>query len=92
MDKSLVEAVLEDMVHQFAPTTIREGKLYLWTGGYSALEDAFAVLGWPDPREIPERECDMDGCINEANCGTPTPDGYKNVCGDHFRELTKKNG
>ena len=89
MDNSLAMITLHDMVHQFAPTMQRDGKLYVWTGGLGVLKDAFDVLGWPDPREIPERMCDVDGCISVANCGTPTPDGYKNVCGHHFSELTK---
>ena len=89
MDKPKAKSVLEDMVHQFAPTAVIDDKLYIWTGGFSALEDAFAVLEWSNPHEIPERECDMGGCSSHATCGTPTPDGYKNVCGMHFSELTK---
>jgi hypothetical protein len=33
--------------------------------------------------------CDEKGCKNQATCGTPTPAGYRRVCGNHYRELDK---
>lgn len=27
--------------------------------------------------------CDEDDCTNEAECGTPTPNGYRQTCGRH---------
>ncbi len=33
--------------------------------------------------------CDEPGCKKQATCGTPTPEGYRRVCGDHWRELDK---
>jgi hypothetical protein len=35
--------------------------------------------------------CDIAGCLKEATCGTPTQDEwrYRNVCGDHYREINK---
>lgn len=27
--------------------------------------------------------CDEPGCMNEADIGTPTPDGYRNTCYKH---------
>lgn len=34
--------------------------------------------------------CDIEGCWNEATCGTPVPDArrYVRVCGEHYREIT----
>ena len=28
--------------------------------------------------------CDEPGCDRAASCGTPTPTGYRNTCGDHI--------
>lgn len=36
-----------------------------------------------DMREI----CMQEGCENEATCGTPTPDGYKRLCGEHYAAI-----
>lgn len=88
MSDSLREA-LEDMVWQFAYCgKMANGRLGLTTGGLSALEGAFAELGWDDPHPVPERECQAEGCHDEATCGTPTPDGYKRLCGEHYRAIT----
>jgi hypothetical protein len=78
------EAALEDMMWQFAFQGHRDAKRMVWTGGLSALETAFRVLGWDDPHFIDEGGCEYPGCIAWACCGTPTPDGYKRVCGEHF--------
>lgn len=43
---------IEDLVRQFACVTIVDGVLCYTTGGLSALEGAFAVLGWSDPWPI----------------------------------------
>lgn len=75
---------LEDMVHQFAYEGSKNGTATLHTGGLSALEHAFGVLGWDDPHPVPERGCEYPGCANIATCGTPTPDGYKRLCIEHF--------
>jgi hypothetical protein len=79
---------LESMVQQFAYEV--DGPPRLSTGGLSALEEAFEVLEWDDPHPVPERGCQMPGCEQMGTCGTPTPDGYKRVCGDHFHELNKE--
>ena len=71
---------LEDMCQQFAYPGIGPS---LITGGLSALEDAFAVLGWDDPHPVPERGCDEPGCTRIATCGTPTPEGYRTSCSEH---------
>lgn len=31
--------------------------------------------------------CEAEGCFDEANCGSPTPDGYKFTCGKHLPEI-----
>src|SRR5258708_1595553 len=33
--------------------------------------------------------CDESGCQNQVEAGTPTPDGYRNICGKHFLELRR---
>ena len=30
--------------------------------------------------------CDFEGCWNESTCGTNTDEGYKRLCGNHFRK------
>lgn len=29
--------------------------------------------------------CDEPGCMREATCGFPTPTGYRQTCGAHWR-------
>jgi hypothetical protein len=72
---------LASMCYQFAYTG--DGPS-LCTGGLSALEEAFEALGWDDPHPIPESKCEADGCAKRQTAGTPTPNGYKRLCGDHF--------
>ena len=79
---TVLESALEGMVYQFAysgdnPATLR-------TGGLSALEEAFGVLGWTDPKPVPDLECDSEGCHKTATCGVPTKDGYKRLCLLHY--------
>ncbi len=42
------------------------------------------ALGAYEDAEALNRRCEEPGCENEATCGTPTPDGYKRLCGTHF--------
>lgn len=79
---------IEDLVRQFAYSTVRDGVPCLSDGGLSALEGAFAVLGWESPYPCPEGACEAPGCAEWATCGTSTPDGYKRLCGNHCREVT----
>ena len=79
---------LEDMVNQFAYSFDNPPRI--GTGGLSALEHAFDVLGYPDPKEVPERKCQYnEKCNNTATCGTPTKKGYKRICGKHYRLINK---
>lgn len=86
MIDELRDALL-DMVTQFAHQTVKDGVPCYSTGGLSALEHAFSVLGWDDPHPCPENACQMPGCTAWATCGTPTPDGYKRLCGTHDRAI-----
>jgi hypothetical protein len=78
----------EDMLYQFAGDSTRDGHPVFCTDGLSALEGAFAALGWDDPYTPPNVEqiqCQHPGCPQRSTCGTPTPEGYKRFCGDHYR-------
>lgn len=80
---------LEDMVYQFGYDCVKDGQPAIGTGGMSALEGAFTALGWDDdPYVIPDPVwCDAPvepRCPKRTTCGTPTPDGYKRYCHDHF--------
>ncbi|MFZ2937625.1 MAG: hypothetical protein WA066_02850 [Candidatus Omnitrophota bacterium] len=78
---------LEDMVNQFAYSFDNPPRI--GTGGLSALEHAFEVLGYPDPKDMPERKCQYKRCNNTATCGTPTKNGYRRVCGKHLNVYKK---
>lgn len=71
---------LEDMVRQFA----YYGNGAYFTGGLSALEHAFGVLGWEDPQPDDSCKCDSDGCGEQATCGTPTLTKYRWTCSKHL--------
>lgn len=79
---------LEDMVYQFGYDCSKNGRPAIFTGGLSALEGAFEVLGWDDPYVIPDPVwCDAPvepRCPNRTTSGTPTPNGYKRFCREHF--------
>ena len=76
------------MLYQFAYDGVKDGRPVLHTGGLSALEYAFEVLGWDDPYVIPNPIwCDAPiepRCPNRTTSGTPTPEGYKRFCSEHF--------
>lgn len=72
---------LESMVYQFGYWNDSAGGFT--AGGLSALEYAFEVLGWEDPRPAPEVRCDEPGCMHQISMGTPTPQGYRRTCFDH---------
>lgn len=78
---------IEDLVTQFAHQIVHGGVPAYSTYGLSALEGAFAVLGWDDPHPAPEMACDEPGCSQWATCGIPTADGYRQVCGAHYQQL-----
>ena len=73
---------LEGMVTQFAYWSDSAGGYH--TGGLSALEQAFDVLGWDDPHPAPEAQCDEPGCTKQIEAGWPSPDGYRRTCSEHY--------
>lgn len=83
-------SALESMVWQFAYRVTANGRAALSAGGLSALEEAFAALDWEDPRPVPEAECQAPDCHDFATCGANTAQGYKRMCGAHYRELGLK--
>ena len=75
---------LEDVINQFACWSTKHGGSHS-TGGLSALEHAFGVLGWDDPHKAPKSlVCDEPGCKERSTCGTPTKDGYRRTCNKHW--------
>lgn len=85
-----IKGFAEDVAYQFGYYFPIKDILYLSTGGLSTLEWAFRILGWNDPHPVLECECEFPGCHEHANCGTPTKDGYKRLCGKHFAELARE--
>jgi hypothetical protein len=64
-----LRGAVEDLVCQFAyEGQTRSGLPALTTGGLSALENAFAVLGWKDPHPAPWRRT-RDGAAGEGSGG-----------------------
>ena len=85
-DKTLREFA-EDVARQFGyHGTTPDGRPAYTTGGLSTLEWAWSILDWPAPKPAPECECQEEGCRAWATTGRPTPDGYKWLCGRHFRK------
>lgn len=74
---------LEGMARQFGYWSDTAGGL--WTGGLSALEHAFDVLGWDDPQPMPDMRCDEPGCLYRADMGWPTRPGGTSVNGGYRR-------
>jgi len=83
---------LEGMVQQFAYWSSAKDKNGLWTGGLSALEQAFDVLGWDDPHPCPEQTCDEPGCTKQATEGVPTSKGYRRTCLKHCPDWRTRHG
>lgn len=79
--------VVEGLCFQFGYSGHDSKKKWLSAGGLSALEDAFEALGWDDPHIVAEGGCEHPGCNAWDTCGTPTPDGYKRLCGEHYRQV-----
>lgn len=77
---------LEDMVWQFGYRVDGKGKKppVIYSGGLSALEHAFTILGWEDPKPCPESSCDIQKCQRWSHAGVPFPDGdYLRLCSEH---------
>ena len=54
--------------------------------GVNPFNESQGIYGCPDCYSIDSERvaCDEDKCWNEATCGTPTKDGYRNTCGKHM--------
>jgi hypothetical protein len=85
---------LKSMVWQFGYRTVRGNKSAITTGGLSALEEAFEVLGWADPKYIKDTDgciCDVKGCADwvVAQGGMWAETGYWMLCSDHSNAYRK---
>lgn len=85
-----MRAFAEDVAYQFGYYCQNGGRLHITHGGLSTLEWAFDILGWDNPHPTPELECEIEGCHEHATGGTPTADGYKRMCGEHFHKHCAK--
>jgi hypothetical protein len=49
--------------------------------------DGDTITGCPTCRQVDTMEllCDEEGCSNVSKCGSPTPNGYRQTCGDHHK-------
>lgn len=77
---------LEGMVWQFGYRSTRGRNLRISTGGLSALEYAFRMLGWKDPHNITTLvTCDVAGCYQNTSSAGPWPDDgpYVHLCPYH---------
>lgn len=79
---------LESMVWQFGYHGTKDDNPTIWTGGLSALEEAFDALGWDDPHILEDNDgvsCDVEGCYGEiCASGTAWRDtGYWQCCMEH---------
>lgn len=81
---------LDSMVRQFAYRGVNHGVPVLYTGGLSALEEAFGVLGWPDPYPVPDDKCEVEGCPEHATCGRLAKDKnkYLRICSKHYSDTS----
>lgn len=81
--RALREA-LADMAWQFGYRTTISGAAALHTGGVSALERAFALLGWDDPYMAPDSsQCDINNCHDWSSSGLLWGDLYLWLCSEH---------
>ncbi len=77
---------LATMVWQFGHRGTKNEKPIMWTGGLSALEEAFEVLGWDDPHYLPIQEgycCEVEGCVEQDTIGTFWDGLYLRLCSSH---------
>ena len=81
---------LESMVFQFGHRSVKNGRPIIYTGGLSALEEAFEALAWKNPHYLPEGgyTCEVEGCMEVDICGTHWGEEtlYLHLCDNHYRE------
>ncbi len=58
----------------------------------NTVPDARAALAANDHEKLKKvlSCCDEPGCYEEISCGWPSPDGYRQTCGDHFNTHFQK--
>ncbi len=79
-DVAALQECVADLVNQFAYW----GNGGFTTGGLSALEDAFKLLGYGDFIPAPDQCCDEPGCKAHGSMGWPTKEGgYRVTCWAH---------
>ena len=90
--KNEIKPALESMVWQFGHRGTKNGKLIIWTGGLSALEEAFEALGWKDPHYVDDEsmECDIEGCHEWRDPQTDWDGVYVLICSKHFTDYCAK--
>ena len=83
---SELHQALEGMVFQFGYRGVKNGQPTIWTGGLSALEEAFWALGWDNPHYLPEEgfTCAIVGCLGEDTTGTRWAGLYLRLCPQHY--------
>lgn len=86
-EKEQLTAALEDMCYQFAGW--HDSKGGYMTNGLSALEGAFATLGWKEPHICKAVQCDEPGCKKQRTCGWRSKKGYRRTCSGHHRTKGK---
>src|SRR3990172_12682336 len=88
MGNNELREALEDMVFQYGYRGVKNGKPTLF-GASSAINSAFKVLGWDNPRYLPEEgyTCEGKGCMEADTCGTPWGKGgpYLRICSEHYQ-------
>ena len=94
---TLILEALESMVWQFAYRGVKGRKLMIWTGGLSALEEAFEAIGWKDPHILSATEaqdviCEIKRCVEWSVSGGPWYDGgpYLHLCSEHHQAIKKE--
>lgn len=81
---------LEDMLGQFAYHVTKDGKPCFTTGGLSALEFAFDVMGWDDPHYVDESNtCDVEGCFEWYSAQLHWDGMYCLICSEHAHQIFK---
>lgn len=89
----LIRDALESMVWQFAYRRAENGFPVLATGGLSALEEAFAALGWEDDAHVVDEECacDVGGCPEWSTGGAYWgDDNHLRLCHKHLGQAIVK--
>jgi len=83
---------LESMVWQFGYRGLRGKRQMIYSGGLSALEEAFDALGWDNPHYVKFNymiTCNIKGCHGWAVSGLCWGGMYLRLCDEHTNEQFK---